>query len=228
MEDKRRNMKIKEDKGQKKGRRRCLAERLLSSVFFCLLLSSSVSLLSCSEENTEEGEYDNWQVKNDEMTSQWASQANNGTYNKILTYSKDASAQNLKSSDYIYVETLTSGSSAESPIYTDTVRVAYRGRLLPSKTYSDGYVFDQTYLKEFDWRTANVRDLAVSGLVDGFSTALMNMHRGDRWCVRIPYQLGYGSVAQGSSVPAYSNLVFDIVLQDFWHPGEVKGKFKTR
>ncbi len=227
MEDKRRYM-IKEDKGTKNEGRRCLAERLLSSVFFCLLLSSSVSLLSCSEENTEEGEYDNWQVKNDEMTSQWASQANNGTYNKILTYSKDASAQNLKSSDYIYVETLTSGSSAESPIYTDTVRVAYRGRLLPSKTYSDGYVFDQTYLKDFDWLTANVRDLAVSGLVDGFSTALMNMHRGDRWCVRIPYQLGYGSVAQGSSVPAYSNLVFDIVLQDFWHPGEVKGKFKTR
>lgn len=192
------------------------------------LFTLSLLLSSCSEENTEEGEYDNWQVKNEAMTDQWATQANNGTYSKILTYSKDAAAQDLKSSDYIYVETLTTGSGAESPIYTDTVRVAYRGRLLPSKTYSEGYVFDQTYLNEFDWQTASVHDMVVSGLVDGFSTALMNMHKGDHWRVRIPYQLGYGTSGQGTTIPAYSNLVFDIVLQDFWHPGEVKGKFKTR
>jgi len=56
---------------------------------------------------------------------------------------------------------------------------------------------------------------AVSGVVKGFSTALMRMHRGDHWRIYIPYQLGYGSGAR-SVIPAYSTLIFDLRLEDFW------------
>ena len=65
--------------------------------------------------------------------------------------------------------------------------------------------------------TYNAEGKAVS-LVDGFTTALMSMHRGDHWTVYIPHQLGYGTSASGT-VPAYSTLIFDLRLVDFSHPG---------
>ena len=77
--------------------------------------------------------------------------------------------------------------------YTDTCRVAYRGCLIPSKSYKEGYVFDQTFLNGFDWTTAGAVDFIPQGLTVGFATALMNMHKGDRWRVYVPYQLGYGT-----------------------------------
>ena len=228
MEDNRSYMKITEDKGQMNGRWLSFIERPLSSIFICLLLSSSFSLLSCSVEDTTEDEYANWQERNEGTTDRWAIQANNGNYQKLLTYTKNESAPGLKNSDYIYYEVLERGNGTESPIYTDTVRVAYRGRLIPTTSYSEGYVFDQTYLNDFNWKTANMVDFSISGgLVNGFATALMNMHAGDRWRVYIPYQLGYGSSTQ-SGIRAYSNLTFEIALKTFWHPGEQMGQFKSR
>ena len=88
-------------------------------------------------------------------------------------------------------------------------------------------MFDQTYLGDFDWKTANMTDVVASGLVEGFSTAVMNMHAGDRWRVYIPYQLGYGTTTS-NGMRAYSNLTFDIALKTFWHPGEQMGMFKSR
>lgn len=201
--------------------------KLLSSIFTCLLLSSSVSLLSCSEENTEEDEFANWQERNEGTTDRWAVQANNGNFQKILSYSKDASTTGLTNSDYVYYEVLEKGEGTESPIFTDSVRFAYRGRLIPTTNYSEGYVFDQTYLGDFDWKTVSMHESVTSGLVSGMTTALMNMHPGDRWRVYLPYQQGYGTTSQ-TTIPAYSNLIFDIALQSFWHPGEQAGKFKSR
>ena len=107
------------------------------------------------------------------------------------------------------------------------MRVAYRGRLIPTTSYSDGYVIDQTYLNDFDWNTANMTDYAASNFVNGFTTALMNMHPGDHWRVYIPYQLGYGS-SGSTTIKGYSNLTFDIALKTFWHPGEQMEMFKSR
>ena len=201
--------------------------KLLSSIFFCLLLASPVFLSSCSEENDEEDEYANWKERNDEQTDQWATRASSGTYRKILTYAKSESASGLTNSDYIYVEEVEKGSGTESPIYTDNVRVAYRGRYIPTKSYPEGYVFDQTFLGNFDWKTANMIDASPEGLVEGFSTALMHMHEGDRWIVHIPYQLGYGA-STSAGIRAYSDLTFDIALLEFWPQGEERGKFKSR
>ena len=201
--------------------------KLLSSIFFCLLLASPVFLSSCSEENDEEDEYANWQERNGAQTDQWAAGASSGTYRKILTYAKSESASSLANSDYIYVEEVEKGSGTESPIYTDNVRVAYRGRYIPTKSYPEGYVFDQTFLGNFDWKTANMIDASPEGLVEGFSTALMHMHEGDRWIVHIPYQLGYGT-STSAGIRAYSDLTFDIALLEFWPQGEERGKFKSR
>ena len=179
---------------------------------------------SCSEESEEINEYDNWQQRNEEAMNQWAT---NSTLRKIKTFSKDETVTGTVG-DYIYVQVLETGEGTDSPLYNDTVRVAYRGRFIPTASYSNGYVFDQTYLGDFSWATAGMTDFTVtSSLRDGFSTALMNMHKGDRWLVYMPYQLGYGTTAY-NSIPAYSNLIFDIALLDFWHPGDVHPSFKAR
>ena len=195
--------------------------RLLSYIFFGILLSSSFFIVSCSEESETEGEWDNWQARNDAVIDQWAA---NSSYRKIKSYTKDPSTPG-KNSDYIYVEVLESGSGTESPFFTDTVRVAFQGRLIPSTNYADGYMFTYTYLGDFDWRTIGTVD-GVSWK-DGFSTALQNMHIGDHWRIYIPYDLMYGA-GSDSTYPSYSNMIFDVALIDFWHPGESRPKYRAR
>lgn len=205
--------------------------KLLSSIFTCLLLSSSVFFVSCSEDSSEEEEYANWQERNDAMTNQWAA---NSSLKKIKCYTKDPETTG-KNSDYIYVEVLEDTpatnpdykpvASTDCPFYTDTTRVAYRVRLIPSKSYPEGYVVDQSFTGDFSWRTADVTD--GTGWIEGFSTALMNMHVGDRWRVYVPYQLAYGS-SSSTGRPAYSNMIFEMALFDFWHPGESRPEFKAR
>jgi FKBP-type peptidyl-prolyl cis-trans isomerase FklB len=184
---------------------------------------------SCSEDSEEEGEYDDWQNRNDVVTAEWAG----SSMKKIICYSKNTTISG-NVADYIYVEVLESGTGIETPLFTDTCRLAYRGRLIPSKSYPEGYVFDQSYLGDFNWNTIDVardengRDKVCldQDFVPGFTTALMNMHIGDRWRVYIPYQLGYGSLAKPTC--SYSNLIFDVALVDFWHPGEHRPVFKSR
>ena len=200
----------------------------MCAAFFTL---HSSLFISCSEENNEEGEFDNWKERNDRMTDQWAARTDGSWYRKILTYTKNEQVSGIENSDYIYVELLEQGSGTECPIFTDGVRVAYRGRYIPTKSYADGYVFDQTFLGDFDWKTARMVDFSPSDVVTGFATALMNMHIGDRWRIYVPYQLGYGASGSSSSsqaIPGYTNLIFDVALQNFWHEGEDPGIFKSR
>ena len=181
-------------------------------------------LLSCSSETETVDEYANWQERNDAAVNQWAA---NSSFRKIKTYTKDQTTAG-QNSDYIYVEVLETGSGTESPIYNDTCCVAYRGRFIPTTTYTDGYVFEETYLGDFDWCTCAVADFPLDYMLrDGFVTALQNMHVGDRWRIHFSYTLGYGDTAMGV-IPAYSDLIFDLALVDFWHPGETHPTFRAR
>ena len=108
---------------------------------------------------------------------------------------------------------------AELPLFSDTVRISYRGRLLPSATYPEGYVFDQTYSGTYNVRTAASVTGVVSGYTTGFSTALQHMLRDERCRVYIPYTLGYGTSDKGA-IPAYSTLIFDVTLIDYATNGE--------
>ena len=197
----------------------------LKYILLALILFPFAGIVSsCSDDNSEdEDEYANWQTRNDAVVSQWSSDA---SLRKIKCFTKDQTTGGT-SNDYIYVEVLEEGSETESPLFTDSVWVAYRGRLIPTTQHPEGYVFDQSYSDDFSWRTADMSQFCVNALVSGFSTALMQMHRGDRWRVRIPYHLGYGSSSK-TYIPGYSNLIFDIALLDFWHPGETRPEFKAR
>ena len=192
-------------------------------VSYLLLLSLLLlSYTSCSEDNSVTDEYANWQERNDAMTEQWAASG----MKKIRVYTQDDTLAG-KNSDYIYVQVLEAGDGEESPLFTDTARVAYRGRLIPTTSYVDGYVFDESYLGDFSWHTAGMSTFYCGGMVPGFTTALMNMHKGDHWRVYVPYPLGYNASSSGS-VLAYSNLIFDIAMLDFWSPGDPHPAFRAR
>jgi FKBP-type peptidyl-prolyl cis-trans isomerase FklB len=191
---------------------------------FCLL--TFIPLLSSCEEDDDDdddaAEFENWQERNDMVIAEWASDQ---SLRKIKSYALNENAT-AGNGDYVYVKVLEEGRGIETPMLTDTVRIAYRGRLIPSKTYSEGYVFDQSYLKEFAWETAYPAQ-AASWIV-GMQTALLEMNVGDRWLIHIPYNLAYGSSSGSTTIPAYSNLIFDVALFDFWHPEDSRPPFKAR
>lgn len=198
------------------------------------LFVTGMGLTACSE-TEEPGEFDNWQQRNVDWLTQIADSARlNPTDTasltegkwlilKALTLAPDTGTptitqDNMK--DYIYVKILSSGTSKSGrPLYTDSVKVDYRGWLMPSTSYKNGYMFDQSYGKEYNASTNRPTKFAVSGVVTGWQTALQYMHIGDRWMIYIPQELAYGTSASGS-IPAYSTLRFDVHLESLRHKGD--------
>lgn len=193
-------------------------------MIFAMMLLSVWTMASCSEEDNEVEEFPNWQVTNDNyfnhlsdsVKALLAADPSRTDWKRIKTWSKSPETEGVNA-DYIIVHVENTADAAEtaSPLYTDSVQVSYVGRLLPSTSYSTGYVFDRTFYGDYDPETSARVKFTTSGVVDGFSTALQSMRRGDRWTVYIPYQLGYNSSASGT-IPAYSTLIFDLILVDFW------------
>lgn len=126
--------------------------------------------------------------------------------------------------DSICVKITERGTGSGYPLYTDSVRVNYIGRLIPTENYPDGRVFDHSGLYEdkdyvFSPEFCSPTSLLVSSLIEGFTTALMEMRIGDRWRVYMPQELGYMSASAGL-IPPYSALTFDIQLKGFYRKGE--------
>ena len=189
------------------------------NIIWCLL--AVLALASCKEEDDAVEEYANWQETNDVYFSRLVWEVQQGfsslpqQWVLIPCYTMPEVGYTLNYYDYVVAEKLEQGSGTTSPLLTDSVEVHYSGRLLPSASYPKGYQFDSSYAGTFDPVLATPSKFAVLGVVKGFSTALMNMHRGDHWRIYIPYQLAYGATAR-TAVPAYSTLIFDLRLEDFW------------
>ena len=195
------------------------------------LLFSVFCLTSCKETDDTVEEFPDWQNKNEAYfkakynAAKQAVASGDTSWKLFKSYARDNSTEG-SATDYILVKVLREGTGSGSPLFTDTVRVHYRGQLLASTTYVDkndselGYMFDTSWsTSTFDERIFVPSKFAVSSVVDGFSTALQHMRIGDRWRVYIPYQLGYGTSANGS-IPAYSTLVFDLALAAYYRPGK--------
>ena len=176
---------------------------------------------SCSETDDEDSsEFVDWQARNEAYFASLEDSLSRGgsQWQKIKSYTKVESVA-ADNSEYIYVKKLTTGEGTVSPLYTDSVRISYRGRLIPSFSYAQGYVFDETYYGDFDWATTAAKSNLTSGYIEGFTTALLHMHKGDHWRVYIPYQLGYGATEQSTLLPGYSTLIFDVILIDITASG---------
>ncbi len=182
---------------------------------------------SCSEAEEEDEEYADWQNRNETyFEGQYQAHSAQSATQFVLpswAQASSKSASEVEHTNCVLVDVLKEGAGAESlssPYYTDTVLVNYSGRLMPTVRYPSGYLFDSSYLTTYDPDVDVPYQMAVNAAeVEGFATALQHMHRGDQWRVTIPHQLGYGTTAK-TSIPAYSTLVFEIELVDFWSKKE--------
>lgn len=211
-------------------------------LLFVLALGLS-SLASCSDNvnETDNSEFTaNWQQRNvayfdsvmnvartqvAEAKSQYGDNwEDHCEWRLYLSYAKTAGRY---AHDSICVRILEHGEAdnelsdnkANRPLYTDSVLVNYIGHLIPTKSYKEGRVFDHSGLYEYESYVfhpeySTPSHLLVSNTIDGYTTALQYMHRGDRWQIFIPQELGYKSASSGV-LPAYSTLIFDVQLKDF-------------
>ena len=175
---------------------------------------------SCSEDDNTVEEFPDWRNRNEAYFSDILSTAKvntDGSWKTFLSYALEDTIPTTEN-DYIAVKVLRPGTGSGCPMFTDSVKINYRGRLVPSTSYAEGYVFDQSYVSDEPGKTSLPVKFRVGDLVTGFTTALQYMHIGDYWRVYIPYWLGYGSTGS-TSIPAYSTLIFDIELKAYYRAG---------
>lgn len=97
--------------------------------------------------------------------------------------------------------------NALKPLYTSTVDVRYELHL-----YNDEPVDSSTNLTTYG---PGIYRSQLNGLIDGWAAAVCDMNVGDTAEVIVPYTLGYGQSTYGT-IPAYSNLRFNIRLVDIY------------
>lgn len=200
-----------------------LIEKSYKLVLAVLFLFPVLGLVSCSETDDTVKEFADWRQKNEKYIDNLYAVAKQkvdagDTQWKVIpcwSMPEESDYFKLQAKDCVIVEVLKEGTGSGCPLFTDKVRVHYQGRLIPSVTYTDGYIFDQSFYGTFNSLTSVPSELAVNGVVDGFATALQKMHIGDKWRVHIPYQLGYGEKSQ-DAIPGYSTLVFEIELVSYF------------
>ena len=200
-------------------------------VFLLLLVFAA-----CSDDSEDYDPYHDWQVRNEawfrsvadsarsaiaEAKTQYGSQWEDYCQWRMLKRLDQAQDYNTGSlTDSICVRIVSRGTGDYSPLWSDSVRISFRGWLMPA-TYQlynkdnqlvDSLmqeVFTQTYFGVFDEATAAPQLSAITPFVQGFSTALQYMVKGDDWMVYVPQQLAYGANANGV-IPAYSTLAWRI------------------
>lgn len=207
--------------------------KILNSQFKKLLLVLPLVTLffvSC-EEVQEASKYDNWQARNEAFIDSlsrepivFVSKEEDADRMQVgeLFRIKDDLASTTAQEVYIYCKKIVANTEGQRPIYTETVSTYYYGTLITGDKFDgtfNGYsAIDQEIpsppdkvVTEFDWTA----DFAIdnSSLRTGWKAALQLMKTGERWMVYLPYQSAYGTSGSGS-IPGYSTLAFDIVLDD--------------
>ncbi len=184
------------------------------------------TLFTSCEETAEVDEYANWKERNTVFIDSIAEVAKanaDGKWLRILSFKLNDTDVNGKpveydNEEYIYCHIEAEGTDTVHPLFTDTVQVNYRGCLIPTLSFPEGKVFDQSYKGTLNPATAVPTKFSVGGVVVGWSTALQHMTKGDIWRVYIPAHLAYGSSKQ-TDIPAYSALIFDMNLVGFYPIG---------
>lgn len=90
--------------------------------------------------------------------------------------------------------------AGRTPKATDTVETHYRGTLI------DGKEFDSSYSR------GQPATFPVSGVIPGWTEALLLMKEGSKWQLFIPSDLAYGPRGAGGDIGPNATLIFDIEL----------------
>ncbi|OQX99239.1 MAG: hypothetical protein B6I20_10185 [Bacteroidetes bacterium 4572_117] len=86
------------------------------------------------------------------------------------------------------------------PTLESQVKTHYRGTLI------DGKVFDSSYDR------GKPITFPVTGVIKGWTEALLLMKEGAKWTLFIPADLAYGTRGAGGVIPPNATLIFDIEL----------------
>jgi len=97
---------------------------------------------------------------------------------------------------------LSKGTGNVSPKATDKVKVHYKGTLL------DGKVFDSSYERN------QPAEFPLNQVIKGWTEGLQLMHVGDKFQFFIPYDLAYGEMGRGETIPPATVLTFEVELLD--------------
>ena len=90
--------------------------------------------------------------------------------------------------------------TGRTPKANDTVETHYRGTLI------DGTEFDSSY------KRGKTTSFPVSGVIKGWTEALLLMKEGAKWQLFIPSDLAYGSRGAGGDIGPNATLIFEIEL----------------
>ncbi|NQU06821.1 MAG: FKBP-type peptidyl-prolyl cis-trans isomerase [Calditrichaeota bacterium] len=90
--------------------------------------------------------------------------------------------------------------TGRTPKSTDTVETHYSGTLI------DGTEFDSSY------KRGQPATFPVSGVIPGWTEALLLMKEGAKWQLFIPSDLAYGERGAGGDIGSNATLIFDIEL----------------
>jgi len=202
-------------------------KRLFKTI--CFVLPLAALLFASCEEVQEASKYDNWQSRNEAYidsiagetgkvfvaTLEDADRMEPGRLFAIATTSGTTAGE-----QYVYCKKITANPGGRRPLYTETVSAYYYGTLITGDKFDGNFTgysaVDRQELNaedkkptEFDAPT----EFTVSGVITGWTAALQLMRTGERWMLYIPYQSAYGTSGSGS-IPGYSALAFDIILDD--------------
>jgi FKBP-type peptidyl-prolyl cis-trans isomerase len=173
--------------------------------YLTIIFCAGIIFSSCGTDDDNEVYIvdENWKTDNENVFAEIAA---NPEYTEIKSQSNAGS---------IYYKVLepksqTTVPSNESIFYTSKVKVYYFGISMDETSRKMEYLFDSA-----DLPYQSPATFSVSGVVDGFATALQHMHPGDRWEIWIPWKLGYGATGNYSSGQsarpwAYSTLKFEV------------------
>lgn len=174
--------------------------------YVMFLILPAVAFIACDDDNDSTWEkYKSWRDANvafyDEQRFSMTPEGTN--IYQSLTPAWNTSANILIR--YLNDRSKTVGNL--SPMLTSTVDVKYIGRLY------DGVPFDSSYRNTAPYGDSLFRT-QPSGVIQGWTIALLDMRVGDSARIVIPNNLAYGSSGSGTLIPPYSTLVFDVKLVD--------------
>ena len=167
-----------------------------------IILSFVISIVSCSSDDYDYSQYDEWREANNTwLAEQEALKVNGEAYYQKVVPSYD-------NGQYVLMHWFNDRSKTAGnlqPYYTSTVDVKYIGRLYDDEAFDSSYLNTETYGDSI-YRTK------LTSVISGWAIALQEMHVGDSVEVIIPYQSAYGLTGSGSTILPFSNLKFNIKL----------------
>ena len=188
-------------------------------ILLSLLFTQCLLLFTSCDETEEVNKYADWRNRNEAFIDSLKSVYDAKTDPELIQIIPYA-----EKNYPIYAKKLKTATSGETPLYTDSVTVYYRGMLINeavfgaattpryyTKLYQSLDVFDKNFEGEEPNAFESPTKFFVNGVVAGWREVLQRMKVGERWEVYIPWQQGYGSSVSGT-IPAYSTLIFDVNL----------------